>query len=439
MRAAIVIFLAAVIVSHAVAVAADKDSVEGVLTVAGRSYKLTRAVVLRTKSSDFELLTVLASDRNLPMAEIKRMLGEKNDANDISLTQPYLTVTFSAAGEAQYCHAWADNSSFSTGGETLHGKLKLVGDRAEGEIVLDPQGEPDRKRAVTLKLNVPIGLTPGTPPSTARGPIKPSVTGKFLGNGKPAKLGFVSARPAEPFDGKPAWKLIFSEKDHSPDARADFNASFGKFGNTLIISCHEDGSIFGCEVVHSGLKKKQFSSLGQVRTDAFELNENSVRGRLTTDGPCEFFDETWESDLTFAAPLPSGAASAKKPARAKNTEPRDSDKPAESAKPAEPMPSAGTLNVYELALPNSATDLQYKALVEQLVFKSSLPVQALAGELTKSLAAQRWSSEDDDLVTPNSAILNRKRGKATLTIMIKPGGKGSQVTIFATGLNWDKP
>ena len=33
------------------------------------------------------------------------------------------------------------------------------------------------------------------------GPVKPSVTGTFKGNGKPAKLAFVSARPGEEVAG----------------------------------------------------------------------------------------------------------------------------------------------------------------------------------------------------------------------------------------------
>ncbi len=81
--------------------------------------------------------------------------------------------------------------------------------------------------------------------------------------------------------------------------------------------------------------------------------------------------------------------------------------------------------------------MEYKALVEQLGFKSPAKVQSLASELTKKLAAQGWTAkDDDDLITPNSAILNRARGKATLTIMLKPADGGSQATMFTEGLDW---
>ncbi len=78
--------------------------------------------------------------------------------------------------------------------------------------------------------------------------VKPSVTGVFKGNGKEAKLAHVSAHWREPFSDKPSMVLVFIEKDHSKNEKPDFDAGFGKFGSALIISLHEDGDIFGCEV-----------------------------------------------------------------------------------------------------------------------------------------------------------------------------------------------
>ena len=61
--------------------------------------------------------------------------------------------------------------------------------------------------------------------------IKPTVTGMFKGNGKEAKIAFVSAHWQEPFSDKPSMKLVFTEKDHSKAKKPDFDANFGKFGN----------------------------------------------------------------------------------------------------------------------------------------------------------------------------------------------------------------
>src|SRR5213076_1913343 len=54
--------------------------------------------------------------------------------------------------------------------------------------------------------------------------VKPSVTGVFKGNGKDAKIAYVSAHWREPFGDKPSIVLLFTEKDHSKDKKPDFNA-----------------------------------------------------------------------------------------------------------------------------------------------------------------------------------------------------------------------
>ena len=127
------------------------------------------------------------------------------------------------------------------------------------------------------------------PPTVKKKPgpaanVKPSVTGVFKGNGKDAKLAYVSAHWREPFNDKPGMVLVFTEKDHSKDKKPDFNAAFGKFGSALIISLHEDGGIFGCQVVHSAHQKQGFSSIGQIKTNNFEFADGKVQGELTTDG-----------------------------------------------------------------------------------------------------------------------------------------------------------
>jgi hypothetical protein len=83
-----------------------------------------------------------------------------------------------------------------------------------------------------------------------------------------------------------------------------------------------------------------------------------------------------------------------------------------------------------------ATDVEYKAAVEHVVFKSKSNVKAVCAELTANLKAQGWTNDGSDLITPASSILKRKRGDAALTIFVKPEGGGSQVQIFTEGLAW---
>ena len=85
-----------------------------------------------------------------------------------------------------------------------------------------------------------------------------------------------------------------------------------------------------------------------------------------------------------------------------------------------------------------ATDVEYKAVVGHVLFKSKSDVKAVGTELTANLKAQGWTKEGSDLITPASSILKRKRGDATLTIFVKPENRGSDVKIFTEGLSWDE-
>src|SRR4029077_9135427 len=175
-------------------------------------------------------------------------------------------------------------------GDKAKAELKLTAGQAACKVSLPVEPDAMIPTSFDVRFNVAL-LKAGEelPASTPkkRGPaanVKPSVSGIFKGNGKDAKLAFASARWGEPFSGKPGIVLVFTEKDHSKDNKPDLNAAFGRFGSALIISLHEDGDIYGCEVVHSALEKKNFSSLGRIETSAFNYDNGKVEGELTTNG-----------------------------------------------------------------------------------------------------------------------------------------------------------
>ena len=91
----------------------------------------------------------------------------------------------------------------------------------------------------------------------------------------------------------------------------------------------------------------------------------------------------------------------------------------------------------DVALTKDASEVEYKALVEQLSFKSKSNVKSVCAELASSLAAQGWTKESADMVQPQSSILRRKRGDASLTIFVKPANGGSEVKMMTDGLSWD--
>ena len=211
----------------------------------------------------------------------------------------------------------------------------------------------------------------------------------------------------------------------------------------MVVSLHEDGDIFGCEVAHSALKHQNFSSIGKIRTNNFEYADGQVKGELTTDGPAEVFGETWEVNVKFVAPL-GEIPKEFQPAASKETEEEATDKPAitepttELTEKAALKPAKDQLNVKDLALTKDAADVDYKALVEHVLFKSKANVKSVCAELSANLKTQGWTKDGSDLVTAASAILKRKRGDAALTIFVKPENGGSQVQIFTEGLSWDE-
>jgi hypothetical protein len=287
------------------------------------------------------------------------------------------------------------------------------------------------------------------PPTVIKKPgpaanVPPSVAGVFKGNGKDAKLAYVSAHWGEPFDGKPGIVLVFTEKDHSKARKPDFDASFGKFGSALVISFHEDGSIYGCQVVHSAHKKQGFSSVGKIETNDFTFADGKVEGEITTNGQLEFFGDTWEVKVKFVAPLGEIPKEFQVPESKKEEKPssKPTDNPPKKDAASDEdgdnlaQPKAAGLNVKDLALTKDATDVEYQNAVEHVLFKSKSDVKSVCAELAASLKAQGWTSDGPDMIQPQSSILKRKRGGAELTIFVKPSNGGSQVQMFTEGLSW---
>ncbi len=136
-------------------------------------------------------------------------------------------------------------------------------------------------------------------------PVKPTVSGKFTGNGKNAAIKFVVVEEHEPFSGKEAMTLIFTEKNPAQAKKPSFDAMFGKLGSALVLNVHHDGGIFGCQVAHSAHQKQGFTSIGTIKMVEFKVVGGNVSGRVSTGKELDTFGEKWEVDLTFAAPLPA--------------------------------------------------------------------------------------------------------------------------------------
>jgi hypothetical protein len=421
---------------------------EGTMMVQDKNYPLTHALAYETTMDETERIVVVLSGQAISAEKLKEARAQEKDGHDASFNRPYLKLVFTKAGELNNFSAGAGISFMSKGSSGVTAELKSQNGRVIGKASQPNDTAGNFHSGFDVRFDTKLFAASDSLPAAKKpGPaanVKPTVTGTFRGNGKEAKLAFVSAHWREPFGDKPSIALVFTEKDHSKDNKPDFNASFGKFGSALIISLHEDGEIFGCQVNHSAHKKQGFSSVGQIKTDNFEFKDGKVEGELTTDGQAEVFGETWEVKLKFVAPLgeiPKEFQVPEKKTEETKTEKKTSKDAAtddeEDEKPAT-KPAADQLKVKDLAMTKDATDVEYKAVVEHVLFKSKSNTKAVCAELTANLKAQGWTKEGSDLITPASSILKRKRGEAGLTIFVKPDGTGSQVQIFTEGLAWDE-
>jgi hypothetical protein len=421
---------------------------EGTVMVKGKNYSLTHVLAYETKFNDEEIIAVVLSAQAVSSENLKKAREEEKEGQDGEFKRPYIKLEFTKAGELKFWSAGVGDTSLgrrSSGNPT--GELKVQDGRVSGKASQPTETEGMFSLGFDVRFDVPL-LRAGEslPPSKKPGPaanVKPSVTGVFKGNGKEAKLVYLSAHWREPFSDKPSMVLVFTEKDHSKDKKPDFNAGFGKFGSALIVSLHEEGDIFGCEVAHTALKHQNFSSIGKINTNDFEYADGQVKGELATDGPADVFGETWEVNVKFVAPL-GEIPKEFQPAAPKEAEQDTTDKQATTEpttklnEKSAPKPAQDKLNVKDLALTKDASDVDYKTLVEQLGFKSKANVKSVCAELSTNLKAQGWTKQGSDLITPASAILKRNRGDAELTIFVKPESGGSEVKMMTEGLAWDE-
>lgn len=275
------------------------------------------------------------------------------------------------------------------------------------------------------------GFATAQTPAKLDPPVKPTVSGNFVGNGKNATIKFVTVEEHEEFSGKEAITLIFTEKDPATAKKPSFDAMFGKLGSALILNVHHDGGIFGCQVAHSAHQKQGFSSIGQIKMVEFKVAGGNASGHVSTGNELDTFGERWEVDLTFAAPLPvklrNAPAAPVKPAASESDE----------AVKKEHKPTSGPLiAARKLALPKDAADVEFKATVNQIQFSSARPVEAVTKEFSANLKQQGWKDSSGSLMGKQNAILRREQGDAKLTIMIQPAATGSVVKIFTEGLDW---
>src|SRR5262249_23250662 len=424
---------------------------EGTLMLEKKNYPLKHALAYETTIDNEPAIAVVLSGQVVAGEKLKEAKEAEKEGMDGDFKRPFVKLVFKNTGELKYWSAAAGGTMLGRRSGSATGELKSQNGRVIGKAsqpnetdAMFPNGFDARFDVVLLKVGDSLPAATTKKPGPAAN-VKPSVTGVFKGNGKDAKLAYLPAHWREAFGDKPSMDLVFTEKDHFKDKKPDLNAAFGRFGSALIISLHEDGEIFGCQVVHSAHQKQGFSSIGSIHMNDFTFEGGKVEGELTTDGQIDTFGETWEVKIKFVTPVgeppkefnPAESNARESEGKQVGTKSGDEPQTEESDDVPASKPMAGALNVKDLALTKDASDVDYNTVVEHVAFKSKSNVKKVCAELAASLKAQGWTNDGSDLVQPQSSILKRKRGEATLTIFVKPENGGSEVKIFTEGLSWD--
>src|SRR4051812_17758071 len=364
---------------------------EGTMTLSKKTYQLANAVAYESATGGEPDLTVVLSAAPVSNEKLKKALATEKEGGFGEFPSPYIKMVFTTTGELKNCSAVGGGTTIG-GSSDGTGELKVQDGRVAGKASAAVDPSAMIPKGFDVRFDVALHKTgDDLPVSTAKkyGPaanVKPSVTGVFKGNGKDANLAYISARWGEPFSGKTGIVLVFTEKDHSKVKKPDIDAMFGKFGSALIISLHEDGDLYGCQVVHSAHKKQGFSSIGSVETSGFSYGDGKVEGELTTNGQVDTFGETWEVKLKFVAPLgeipKEYQVAEEKPATEDSTKEESEDSDGEMVAAMENAMAKGkgsetpatksagpALNVKDLALTKDASDFEYRALVGQMSCK----------------------------------------------------------------------
>src|SRR6476659_7358682 len=340
---------------------------EWTLTLNKKAYLLKQALAYETTIDNEDAVAVVLSGKAVPGEKIKEARDKDKEGDSTDFGAPFLRLVFKKTGELKYWGASAGGTSMGRHSGTATGELKVQNGRATGKASQPLETEGMFPSSFDVTFDVALLKAGDSPPATVVKPpgpaanVPPTVMGIFKGNGKDAKLAYVSARWTEPFDGKPGILLVFTEKDHSKNKKPDFDASFGKVGSALVISVFEDGRIYSCQVAHSAHKKQGFSSVGNIEMSDFNFADGKVEGEVTTNGQLDTFGETWEVKLKFLAPLgeipkefqvapKSEKKETKPPTVDKDEDEDDNDTGKESAS----KPSVPGLNVKELALTKDA-------------------------------------------------------------------------------------
>ena len=198
---------------------------EGTLMIKGKSYPLKNAAAYESMVDGEEGIVVVLSGPTISSEKLNAAMKSEKAGEIPDFRKPYVKLEFTKAGVFKGWGAGAGDISLGRHTSKATGEIKVQGDRAIGKANQPNETEGMFPSGLDVHFDVAL-LRAGEslPPSKKPGPtanVKPTVTGIFKGNGKDAKLAYVSAHWREPFADKSSLVLVFTEKNHSKHKKPD--------------------------------------------------------------------------------------------------------------------------------------------------------------------------------------------------------------------------
>src|SRR5215467_5111358 len=171
---------------------------EGTVMIKGKTYPLKNAVAYETTVDGEDGIAVVLSGPTISNEKINEARKSEKKGEPTDFRRPYVKLEFTKTGEFKgWGAATGDVSLGRRRGSNATGEIKLQDGRAVGKASQPNETEGMFPSGLEVRFDVPV-LRAGEslPPSKKPGPaanVKPTVTGIFKGNGKDAKLAYVSA------------------------------------------------------------------------------------------------------------------------------------------------------------------------------------------------------------------------------------------------------
>jgi len=136
-----------------------------------------------------------------------------------------------------------------------------------------------------------------------------SADGTYRIDGQNAKLAYVFIVKEEPWDGKPTFTFIFSEKDATAAQRVGSIVNSKTYGSVLTLTAYKDPKTGDYHVInnafqHPALKTPGANGTGTVFLKNMSEANNELAGQAYTNPNSTLFNQTIDIDLKFKAPLP---------------------------------------------------------------------------------------------------------------------------------------